>query len=196
MGNPNLVALERYIKEKKMGRPVRRDVLGTEVFGTYVNSNAGIRCQAYFASNQTDVYILKQVGSRRYKVVDVSAVQDESCVVGTQYIITTADTTDWKQMGAPNNNVGTWFTCKATCADPKNGVASEIRTAKLVSGTPSASGEMKLVGYTNTGHANAIAIRHLNKRTAIDWSGNRYTWRLQNDSSADYILLTPVTSRG
>lgn len=176
-----------------MGRPVRRDVAGTEVFGTYINSGIGIKCEAYFASNQTDVYILKQVGSRKYKVVDLSAVQDENVVVGTQYIIVTPDTTDWVQMGAPNNNAGTWFTAKAACASPQNGVANEIRTAKLVSGTPAASGEMKLVGYTTTGHATPIAIRNLKKRTATDWNGNRYTWILQNDSSADYILLTPVT---
>jgi hypothetical protein len=180
-----------------MGRPVRRDVTGTEVFGTYVNGNAGIRCEAYFGSDQTDVYILKQVGSRRYKVVDTSAVQDESLVVGTQYVISTLDTTDWHQVGAPiNYSVGTLFTCSATCADPKNGVALEVRTAKLVSGTPSASGEMKIVGYTTSGHATPIALRNLKKRTATDWNGNRYTWRLQNDSSADYILLTTVTSHG
>jgi hypothetical protein len=175
-----------------MGRPVRRDVAGTEVFGTNANGNVGIICEAYFASNQTDVYILKQVGSRRYKVVDTSAVQDESLVVGTQYVIVTADTTDWVSMGAPNNNVGTLFTCTATCANPVNGVANEVRTAKLVSGTPAASGEMRLVGYTTSGHATPIALRNLKKRTATDWNGNRYTWILQNDSSADYILLTLI----
>jgi hypothetical protein len=175
-----------------MGRPVRRDVAGTEVFGTYANGNIGIKCEAYFASNQTDVYILKQVGSRRYKVVDLSAVQDEEMVVGTQYVITTPDTTDWVQMGSPNNNVGTLFTCTALCANPQNGVANEVRTAKLVSGTPSADGEMRLVGYTTTGHATPIALRNLKKRTATDWNGNRYTWILQNDSSADYILLTLI----
>ena len=175
-----------------MGRPVRRDVAGTEVFGTYANGNVGIKCEAYFASNQTDVHILKQTGSRRYKVVDLSAVQDESLVVGTQYVITTADTTDWVSMGAPNNNVGTFFTCTAVCANPANGVANEIRTAKLVSGAPAANGEMRLVGYTTTGHATPIALRNLKKRTATDWDGNRYTWILQNDSSADYIFLTLI----
>lgn len=179
-----------------MGRPVRRDVAGTEVFGTYATSNVGIKCAAYFASNQTDVYILKQVGSRRYKVVDLSAVQDEDAVVGTQYVIASPDTTDWVQMGAPNANAGTLFTVGAACADPQNGTLNEVRTAKLVSGTPSADGEMQLVGYTTTGHATPIAIRNLKKRTATDWDGNRYTWILQNDSSADYILLTPITTVG
>jgi hypothetical protein len=177
-----------------MGRPVRRDVAGTEVFGTYANSNAGIRCEAYFASNQTDVYILKQVGSRRYKVVDSSAVQDESLVVGSQYVISVLDTTDWHQVGAPvKYAVGTLFTCSAECADPQNGVALAVKTAKLVSGTPSANGEMRIVGYTTSGHATPIALRNLKKRTATDWNGNVYTWVLVNDSTADYILLTPVT---
>jgi len=176
-----------------MGRPLRRDVAGTEVFGTYA-SNSGIRCEAYFGSNQTDVYILKQVGSRRYKVVDLSTVNDEDLVVGTQYVIKTLDTTDWHQVGAPvKYAVGTLFTCSATCNSPVNGVANEVRTAKLVSGTPSASGEMRIVGYTTSGHATPIALRNLKKRTATDWSGNVYTWVLVNDSTADYILLTPVT---
>ena len=175
-----------------MGRPVRRDVAGTEVFGTYVNGEAGIKCDAYFGSDQTTVYILKQVGSRRYKVVNVSAIQDESLVVGTQYVIVTPDTTNWAQVGAPSNSAGTLFTCTATCADPKNGVVYEVKTAKLVSGTPSADGEMRLIGYTLVGHHGSVTLRNLKKRTATDWSGNRYTWYLQNDSSADYIHLTLI----
>jgi hypothetical protein len=175
-----------------MGRPVRRDVAGTEVFGAYATTNVGIKCEAYFASNQTDVYILKQTGSRRYKVVDISTVNDEDCVVGVQYVIATADTTDWVAMGAPNNNVGTFFTCTAVCTNPVNGVANEVRTAKLVSGQPAADGEMRLVGYTLVGHHGSVTLRNLKKRTATDWSGNRYTWYLQNDSSADYIHLTLI----
>jgi hypothetical protein len=37
-----------------------------------------------------------------------------------------------------------------------------------------------------------VAIAKITKRVATDFSGNRYTWRLENDSSADYIVLTPV----
>jgi hypothetical protein len=56
-----------------MGRPVRRDRLGTEVFGTYVGAAEGIRCEAYIGgTNQTDVFIVKQLGARRYKVQEVS----------------------------------------------------------------------------------------------------------------------------
>jgi len=51
-----------------MGRPIRKVNLGT-----YAGA-IGIRCEAYIGgSNQNDVFIVKQVGSKRYKVQDVSA---------------------------------------------------------------------------------------------------------------------------
>ena len=130
-----------------MGRPVRRDVAGTEVFGDYTTTAKGIKVTAYFGgSSHTDGFIVKQKGARRY------LVQDKS------------DST------------------QAVC--------------KLVSGSPSANGEMKMVGFTNQGQAadnGTVTIRHLSKRTATDWSGNRYTWALVNDSSEDYIQLTLVS---
>ena len=65
--------------------------------------------------------------------------------------------------------------------------------ARLVSGTPSAAYQMRIRGST-TGmlDANLVAIRKLTKRIAIDFSGNRYKWYLENDSSADYIVLTAL----
>jgi hypothetical protein len=65
---------------------------------------------------------------------------------------------------------------------------------KLVSGTPNANGQMRLVGYTQPAEvdANLVAISKLQKRTAIDYSGNRYSWYLENDSSADFIVLIPA----
>lgn len=127
-----------------MGRPVKRDILGTVVFGTPAAGAVGIVVKAYFGGSlETAAYIVKQKGSRRYQV--------------------TANGTD-----------------TAVC--------------KLVSGTPAADGEMQMVGFTQPYQAdsNVIAIRHLRKRTAIDFSGNRYTWYLENDSSADVIVLTAI----
>jgi len=129
-----------------MGRPVKRDVAGTLVFGDYTTTAAGIKVAAYFGGSlRSDVFIVKQKGSRRY------LCQDKS------------DST------------------QAVC--------------KLVSGTPAANGEMSLVGYTAPTEvdANVVVLRHLRKRTAIDWSGNSYTWQLVNDSSADYIALTLIS---
>lgn len=68
-------------------------------------------------------------------------------------------------------------------------------TSTLVSGTPSAVGQLRLVGFPTAGNnsdATAIAIAKITKRVATDFAGNRYTWRLENDSSADYIVLTAI----
>jgi hypothetical protein len=63
--------------------------------------------------------------------------------------------------------------------------------AKLVSGTPAAAFEMRIRGSTSGNlDTDLVAIRKLTKRIAIDFSGNRYKWFLENDSSADYIDLT------
>ena len=125
-----------------MGRPVKKDILGTEVFGDYTTTAVGIKCEAYFSSNQSDVFIIKQKGASRYLVQDKSA--------GTTQV------------------------------------------AKLVSGTPSELGEMRMIGYTGSGHSGIITIRSLKKRTATDWCGNRYTWYVENDSSQDMIRLTLI----
>ena len=63
---------------------------------------------------------------------------------------------------------------------------------KLVNATPAANGEMKLVGYLNGATGSPVTLNKLQKRTAIDWSGNRYKWSIQNDSSNDYIVLTAI----
>jgi len=55
-----------------------------------------------------------------------------------------------------------------------------------------AAGQVVVLGYTNAGADISVAIQKLNKRTAIDFSGNRYTWFLVNDSSEDYIQLTAI----
>lgn len=63
---------------------------------------------------------------------------------------------------------------------------------KLVSTTPSANGEMRMIGYLSGQTGSPIVLNKLQKRTAIDWNGNRYKWRIENDSSNDYIVLTAV----
>lgn len=51
-----------------MGRPIKKSK-----FGAYAGTSAGIRVSAFIGgSNQNDVYIVKQVGSKRYQVEDAS----------------------------------------------------------------------------------------------------------------------------
>ncbi len=126
-----------------MGRPVKRDVAGTLVFGDYTTTQAGIKVSARIPGFATAkaAFIEKQVGSRNYKV-------------------TNADGT-------------------GKC---------------LLVSSITAAGQMVLLGYTNAAADVSVAIKRLNKRVATDFSGNRYTWVLVNDSSEDYIQLTLVNA--
>lgn len=128
-----------------MGRPLKKDVLGTEVLGSYVNANAGIRVSFYSDDLYTDGIIVKQRGAKTFQVA---------------------------RIGTPLERV--------SCV--------------LQSTTPSEAGEMQIVGYVGgSDNTTAIPLRRITKKLALDWNGNRYTWYLENDSSNDYIVLTPVT---
>lgn len=72
------------------------------------------------------------------------------------------------------------------------GTGSTYRPYVLVSTTPSSAGEMRMQGLLNSNSGTKISIRKITKRVATDWSGNRYKWRLENDSSNDYIVLTAI----
>lgn len=129
-----------------MGRPLRKDVLGTDVLGTFA-SNTGVRVDFYDGSTmQTDGVLIKQRGAKTFVV----------CRVG--------------QIGTTAN----YFTCV------------------LQSSAPNASGEMSLVGYINGNGSSETYLAKITKRVATDFSGNRYTWYLVNDSSNDYIHLTAI----
>jgi len=62
----------------------------------------------------------------------------------------------------------------------------------LKDGAPSASGEMRLWGYVTSNSSAEVNIAKITKRVATDFSGNRYNWVLENDSTNDYIVLTAV----
>lgn len=125
-----------------MGRPLKRDVNGTLVFGTGATTDAGIIVSARLPGQSTakDGYIVTQRGSRSYLV----------------------------------NNA--------------DGVGQCVLVSSI-----SGAGQMVMLGYTDAGADVSVPIRKLQKRTAIDFNGNRYTWVLVNDSSADYIQLTLIS---
>jgi hypothetical protein len=60
----------------------------------------------------------------------------------------------------------------------------------LQAAIPSVAGQMRLNGYVGGNGSAPTPIAKITKRVATDFSGNRYTWRLENDSSSDYIALT------
>jgi hypothetical protein len=124
-----------------MGRPLRKDVLGTDVIGTFVN-DTGVRVEFYDSELRDDGIIIKQRGAKTFVVA---------------------------QVGSPTVRT----------------------TAVLKDGEPSAAGEMRLFGVDGD---TTVNIAKITKRVATDFDGNRYTWYLENDSSIDYIVLTPITT--
>ena len=70
--------------------------------------------------------------------------------------------------------------------------STSTTTAVLKDGAPSAAGEMRLWGYVGSNSGTEVNIAKITKRVATDFSGNRYTWALENDSTNDYIVLTAV----
>jgi hypothetical protein len=71
-------------------------------------------------------------------------------------------------------------------------LSTSTTTAVLKNGAPNAAGEMRLWGYNPTNSGAEVNIAKITKRVATDFSGNKYTWALVNDSTNDYIELTPV----
>jgi hypothetical protein len=73
------------------------------------------------------------------------------------------------------------------------GTTSAYVTAVLVSDAPNAYGEMRITGYVGgNGLDNQKQLAKLTKRVATDFDGVKYKWYLENDSSADYIVLTAI----
>ena len=63
-----------------MGRPIKKDINGVQVFGTYASTNVGIRVVANISGTiRDDVYILKQKGARSYRVIDLSDSATAQC---------------------------------------------------------------------------------------------------------------------
>jgi hypothetical protein len=54
-----------------MGRPLKKDVFGTEVLGSYVTTNAGIICQFFDTELRTDGVLIRQRGAKTYVVTRV-----------------------------------------------------------------------------------------------------------------------------
>jgi hypothetical protein len=141
------VGLERQIKEKQMGRPLRKDVIGTDVIGTGASTATGIRVDFYDSGLRTDGVIIKQRGAKTFVVARVGQI----------------------------------------------GTTSAYVTATVVTGEPAAYGEMRINGYIGgNGEDNLKSIAKITKRVATDFAGVKYNWYFENDSSADYIVLTAI----
>lgn len=65
-------------------------------------------------------------------------------------------------------------------------------SCRLVDKTFPEDNEMIIRGYV-AGTGDPINIRKLHNRTVIDFNSNRYDWEIQDDSTANILVLTPIS---
>ena len=115
-------------------------------------------------------YIIRQKGSHKYLVGDVTGVSDGSFVVGQAYQISTVGTTtDWPAAGAPANyGLGTIFTATSV-GGSGNGAANSVGVCVLDDDVTPAAGLMAIT-YT-LGDSTATTISKLTNKWLLNWAG-------------------------
>ena len=115
-------------------------------------------------------YIIRQKGSHKYLVGDVTGVNDGSFVVGQAYQISTVGTTtNWTAAGAPANyGLGTIFTATSV-GGSGNGAANSVGVCVLDDDVTPAAGLMAIT-YT-LGDSTATTISKLTNKWLLNWAG-------------------------
>lgn len=153
---------------------------GTEFLGVVGGANASVatasfpvvKCRAFITGTgaEDDAYIITQKGTIKYQVATVTAIADESIVVGRSYRILSVGTTNWTACGASASNpaVGDVFT--ATAVGAGSGTAQEVGTCVLADQADSSltAGNMNIT--FSTGDSTAQTISRLTNRYALDFS--------------------------
>jgi hypothetical protein len=220
-----------------MGRPLKKDRLGTDVLGLNNLGNTGIAVSGYFTDDSglgTTYVLIKQRGANTYVVAKKDTFTADT--TNGSAILTNLDALTNVTVGDELAGVGiptgariqsidsatqVTMTANATVTDTTVTIThfGAFRTGKLVNTTPDADGEILIqgspTGLLDEAAAGLVPIRKLTKRLAYGFptvpvlsggihrgedsnaatnhDGVRYTWYLESDSSADYIVLTQVS---
>jgi hypothetical protein len=223
-----------------MGRPLRKDIFGTDVLGLNNLGNTGIAVNGQFGGVQSADYVLiKQRGANTYVVAKKETFTADTSN-GTATLLNMSDQVEVNigdeisGAGIPTGtrvlsiDSATQITMTANATATASTVTvthfGAYQVGKLVDTTPNANGEILIQGSPVVGtgggesagtSAGLVPIRKLTKRlaygfpsvpvlsggihrgeddnTATNHDGVRYTWYLESDSSADYIVLTQVS---
>ena len=113
-------------------------------------------------------YIIRQKGSHKYLVGDVTGVNDGSFVVGQAYQISTVGTTtDWPAAGAPANyGLGTVFTATSV-GGSGDGAANSVGVCVLADDVTPAAGLMAITFTIG----DSTATQSANSPTSSCWTG-------------------------
>jgi len=113
-------------------------------------------------------YIIRQKGSHKYLVGDVTGVTGGAFVVGQAYQIITVGTTNWTAAGAPTNfGVGTVFT--AITVGDGNGTANSVGVCVLTNSATPTVGLMSISFIDDT--SSEVFISKLSNKFLLGWEG-------------------------
>ena len=81
---------------------------------------------------------------------------------------------------------------KFNCHDDPDGTSGNTGVCTLVDKAIGAlaANEMIIQGFTTGG--DGVIIRKVHNRTMTDFSNNRYTWSITDDSTANVLVLTAI----
>jgi hypothetical protein len=185
------VDLERHIKEKQMGRPLKKDIFGSAVLGLNNSGNLGIAVSGYFGGALSTNYVLiKQRGANTYVVAKKETLTADSTNgsailtnMSDQVEVTIGD--ELAGVGIPTGarvlSIDSATQVTMTVAATADGTGITVThwgafvTGKLVDTTPNANGEILIQGSPVVGTAGGesagtsaglVPIRKLTKRLA------------------------------
>jgi hypothetical protein len=119
-------------------------------------------------------YIIRQKGSRKYLVGDVTGVNDGSFVVGQAYQIVSVGTTDWTAAGAPGNfGVGTVFTASSV-GGAGSGTVNSVGVCVLTNSATPTVGLMS-ISYIDDASSEVFISKLSNKFLLGFEGGNGFT---------------------
>ena len=188
MRKSNRVDLERQIKEKQMGRPLKKDIYGTQVLGLpglSTNTLAGIAVSGYFGGALSTSYVLiKQRGAQSFVVAKIenftcNTTNNSTSItsMSDQVEVTVGD--EISGPGIPSGAIvqsldsATTATISIAATATATGITvthwGAFQVGTTVDTTPNANGEIQILGFTAQGQSvdnTPVAIRKLTRRIA------------------------------
>jgi hypothetical protein len=221
-----------------MGRPLKKDVFGTQVLGLpglTANGLAGIQVSGYFGGAlATNYVLLKQRGAQTFVVAKIESFTCNTTSSSTSItnMSDQVEVTVGDEISGPGIPAGaiiqsldsaTTATISIAATATATGITvthwGAFQVGTTVDTTPNANGEILIQGFTAQGQSadnTPVAIRKLTRRIAYGFPSSpvlsngfqrsedsaastnhdeaKYAWYLQNDSTADYIVLTAFTT--
>jgi len=143
------------------------------VGGSTAITGAQIRARVKIGSNtNADGYIVRQKGSKKFLVAELTSVAVTSAVADQEYLILTVGNTDFTAIGAGESTVGTIFT--ATGAGTGTGTVYRVGVCTLVDKADGSLGADEMSITMQEDDSSTLRLARVSNRYGIDFAGRRY----------------------